>query len=320
MTEAVRTPAAGGLGTPESRRAFRRHWIHEPLDALWKGALHHSMRLMPIGVCSALGAPLGRLLGRAVYRDTDARARGNYLRLKPETSPEQLEQAMRAMWSNLGRTMAELSVIERLWTSGRVEVTGTGPLLEAQRAGRPLVVACLHLANWELTGIGLMSLGLEGCSVSAPTGTRFDVRLIMAARARFATRYPVYPPGRASARAIYDTVVRRRQALHIHIDEPHQRGVNAPSLGRPLRIRGNIANAVRLALAADAALIPAYAERLGESARFRLVYEAPFPLVRTGDRRADIRANVGRLDEHIGALIRERLAQWLRLGERLFDD
>jgi Kdo2-lipid IVA lauroyltransferase/acyltransferase len=319
MTAAVRTPA-GWHGTPESRRAFRRHWITEPVDGLWKAALHHAMRLMPIAMCSAVGAPLGRLLGRTIYRDMDARARRNYLRLKPGTSPEQLEQAIGAMWSNLGRTMAELSVIERLWTSGRVAVTGSEHLLEAQRAGRPVVVACLHLANWELTGIGLANLGLEGCSLFEPTGTRFDVRLMMAARERLTNRHPVYPPGRSSARAIYDIVVRRRQGLHIHIDEPLKGHVNAPSLGRPLKIRGNIANAVRLALAADAALIPAYAERLGESARFRLVYESPFALVRSGDRRADIRANVERLDEQIGALIRERLAQWRLLCERLFDD
>ncbi|MGO9803064.1 MAG: lysophospholipid acyltransferase family protein [Steroidobacteraceae bacterium] len=319
MTAAA-PPAAGRLGTPESRRAFRRYWITEPLDGLWKAALHHSMRLMPIAVCSALGAPLGRLLGRTVHRGMDARARRNYLWLQPEASPEQLERAMQAMWSNLGRTMAELSAIERLWTSGRVAVTGAEHLLAAQRARRPFIVACLHLANWELTGIGLVSLGLECCSVFEPTGTRFDVRLMTAARARLTKRHPIYPPGKASAHAIYDAVVRRRQGLHIHIDEPFKGQVNAPSLGRPLPIRGNIVNAVRLALVADAFLIPAYAERVGDGARFKLVYEAPFALLRSGDKRTDIRTNVERLDAHIGALIRERLEQWRLLGERLFDE
>jgi Kdo2-lipid IVA lauroyltransferase/acyltransferase len=114
--------------------------------------------------------------------------------------------------------------------------------------------------------------------------------------------------------------VRRRQGLHIHIDELLKGRVNAPSLGRPPPIRGNIVNAVRLALAADALLIPAYAERVGDGARFKLVYEAPFALVRSGDKRTDIRTNVERLDAHIGALIRERLEQWRMLGERIFDD
>jgi Kdo2-lipid IVA lauroyltransferase/acyltransferase len=305
--------AIGRVGTPVSHRAFCRHWIIDPLDGLWKFALHHSLRIVPIGLGSAVGGALCLLLGRTVYRKEDARARRSYLQLEPEASPEQLERATRAMWSNLGRTLAELSAIERLWKSGRVEVSGAEHLLAAERAGRPIVMAGLHLANWELLGIGFVNLGLEGCGIFGATGTRFDVRLIVATRKRLTMRHPVYPPGRASARAVYDTVVHRRQGVVILVDELFKRRINAPSFGRPLQIRGNIANAVRLALAADAVLIPAYAERVDGRARFRLVYEPPFPLERCGDRRTDIRVNVERLDAHIGAIVRARLTQWRQL-------
>jgi Kdo2-lipid IVA lauroyltransferase/acyltransferase len=304
----------------DSWRALRRNWITDPLDGIWKTALHHSMRVLPIPVCSSLGAWLGRLLGPTVHRSADERARRNYLHLRPDTSPEQLARIMRQMWSNVGRSMAELSVIERLWKSGRIEVTGSEHVRGPQLAGRPVVVACLHLANWELTGIGLVNIGYEGCSVFQPYGRRADVRLAAAARRRLTTRNPVYPPGVASARAIYRTLVRDRLGVHLHIDEPFKGRIETPSFGRARPVRGNIANAVRLALAADAVLVPAYAERLGDRARFRLIYEPAFPLQRSGNRDADIRVNVERLDAHVSHIVGPRLAQWLMLHERLFDE
>jgi Kdo2-lipid IVA lauroyltransferase/acyltransferase len=302
-----------------SAREWRRYWLIDPVDGLWKAAFHHGLRLLPIGAASAVGASLGRLLGRTVHRRWDLRARANYRRLKPEAGEAEIDAAMRAMWSNLGRSLAELSAIERFWGSGRIQVTGAEHLLAAQRAGRPFIVAALHLANWEMTGIGCVNLGPDMASIFEPTRNRFEVRLVVAARRRLTRRHPIYPPGLASVRAIYNTVVRERRGLHIHIDEPRKGRVNAPAFGRPRPIKGNIANAVRLALAADAVLIPAYAERLNEGARFRLIYEPPFPLVRTDNLEADIQTNVERLDAHIAAIILPRLAQWLLLHERLFE-
>lgn len=303
---------------PEQRAATRAG-LPKSFDGIWKTALHQTMRLLPIGVSSALGARLGRALGGSVHRGADARARRNYLRLYPDTSAAQLERAMRLMWSNVGRSMAELSAIERLWDSGRIEVIGAQHVRDPQLAGRPLVLACLHLANWELTGIGIVNLGFTGCSVFQHYGTRADVRLAGAARTRLTTRHRIYPPGLASARAVYRTVVRDRQGVHMHIDEPISGRIETPSFGRGRPLRGNIANVVRLALAAGADLVPAYAERLGDAARFRLVYEPAFPLLRSGDRETDIRVNVERLDAHVGAIVRPRVLQWLMLHERVFD-
>jgi Kdo2-lipid IVA lauroyltransferase/acyltransferase len=314
------TRSAARSAASESRRKLLRYWIIDPLDALWKVPLHHLMRWLPIGFSSAVGARLGRLIVPWIYPGWDARARRNLLHLEPHLSPQQLRQAMRLMWGNLGRTYAEFSALDRIWPSGRIQVEGAEHVLAAQRAGRPCIVAAVHLGNWELTALAFVRLGLQGCAVCQPMGTRFEWQVVSAARDRYmAGRIALYPPGRASGRAVYNTVMRRRQGLHMHVDEWLGGRINAPSFGRPLSFGGNLATVVRLALAADAVLVPCYGERLGESARFRLTIEPPLALERSGDRDADLRVNIEQLDRRLEAIVRPRLSQWMMLREPIFE-
>ena len=86
----------------------------------------------------------------------------------------------------------------------------------------------------------------------------------------------------------------------------------APLFGRPVSLRSNLANAVRLTLASGAALLPFYVERLN-GARFRLTILPEVELIRSSDPEADVIDNVHHIDRLITPIITQRLEQWFLL-------
>jgi lauroyl/myristoyl acyltransferase len=152
--------------------------------------------------------------------------------------------------------------------------------------------------------------------VYQPPRNRFQHRIAVAVRRRCGAI--LLPPSLASTRRAHRALVDERAALLMFVDELVKGRVNAPSFGRPLRARGNLANVVRLALASDAVVVPAYVERHART-RFRVRFEPPVELVRAGDADALLLENVRRLDALITPIVLARLDQWLMLHDFRFD-
>src|SRR5260221_5367911 len=141
------------FGDAAQRRAWRRYWLVDPCFGVMDYALHYGMGCGPIALCSAIGGALGVLAGRYRFRAWSQRARDNIKRLKPEVAAASgRDAAVERMWDQIGRVMAEFSVLNRLWSAGRVTVSGGEHVTAARAAGRPVLVIGLHLANCE--GIG----------------------------------------------------------------------------------------------------------------------------------------------------------------------
>jgi KDO2-lipid IV(A) lauroyltransferase len=298
-------------------RAWRRHWLIDPLFGLIDYALHYGLRSGPIASCSAVGCALGVLAGRYRFHAWDRRARDNLRRLRPELAEgRRLDAAMTRMWCQIGRVMTEFSVLDRFWPANRVTVRGSDAITAARAAGRPVIVMGLHLANWEIIAPTLTRLLEPLYFVYQPPRNRFQHRIAVKVRHRCGAI--LLPPSLVSTRRAHRALVEERAALLMFVDELVGGRVNAPSFGRPLRARGNLANVVRLALASDAIVVPAYVERHAGT-RFRVCFEPPVELLRAGDTDALLRENVRRLDALITPIVLARLDQWLMLHDFRFD-
>ena len=64
------------------------------------------------------------------------------------------------------------------------------------------------------------------------------------------------------------------------------------------------------ALKTGCSVLPAYLEPLPQFRRYRLVIEAPFPLIRTGDQEQDILANTQQYNDWLEKLVRARPELW----------
>lgn len=319
MADANDAPPFGWIfDTGERRRQAFRYWVADTTLGLLNTGLHYGLRLLPISACSALGGMMGAF-AKYRYRESDVRARKAWKRLRPDEADEaSTDAAMKRLWRNVGRTMAEFSVLDRLWPSGRIAVTGLEHLDAARATGRPLMFLGLHLGNWETIPVALLAQGLRGASIYIVPDNRFDHAVANRARDRIGGAY--IKAGRNAAFEAIKFIRRKKQCVLMYVDELARDRVWAPAFGRPLRAEGNIAYIQRLARVAGAIIVPLYSTRVHGQARFEVTILPPLKLIDTGERDADIMANVAMIDATIDPIIRAHLDQWYYVLDFEFDD
>lgn len=295
------------------RRAAWRYWVRDGFVGGGHLVLHHALRLMPIDACSAVGAGAIRF-ARQLYPRSEARARRLWVAANPtqaaraNTDRANTDRAMRTLWRNVGRTMAEYSVLDRLWAAGRITVTGREHLDAARAAGRPILFAGLHLGNWEVIGAALVAIGYPGSGFYEPQDNRFHDRIAKAVRLRYGAK--VVFPKHSAARTAYRLLLDGSEIFVIYVDEIFRGRVSAPALGRPLRSEGNIAHVARLARLTGAAVIPVYCLRVGDRARFEISFLPALDLPRSADKNADLAAHVAAINAAIEPVVKRHVDQW----------
>lgn len=293
-----------------TERTLRDRWkrlvkLHLPGIGLLTS--HYLMGLLPIETTSAIGAWLGTQFA-ARNRVRDQRVRHNLAVLSPDISdPAEIEATVQRFWSNAGRAMAEFSVLRRLWVSDRVAVEGMDNLLAARATGRPRIGIFLHLANWELAGPKLLSLGETSAQIVQNLANPYRNRIAMSVRSVYADQ--LIEPGPAAGRQIIRSL-KETGGLSMAGDEYMNGELLAPSFGRPPHLDGNLARAVRLAKMTNAIIVPYYVVRV-KGARFRMHILPHVELSFDGENY--LQDGVQRLDDIITPIIIENIDQWLML-------
>jgi KDO2-lipid IV(A) lauroyltransferase len=319
MADATDTPSFGWLFEgAERRRRTLRYWIRDPAVGAIEFAIFAVSRLLPIDLCSDLGAFVTRFT-RRLYPASDARARKLWAVLRPqEAEAASVDAAMNRLWRNVGRTMHEYAILDKLWAAGRIEVADMDHVDRARDRGQPILVATVHLGNWETVLVAGIASGHQGSGLYEPLENRFEDRMAMKVRGRYGARFVAAGPN--SLRTALRELKSRRGPFIVYVDEFIRDRVQAPLFGRTLRLDSNIVYAVRLAAMTGAALIPAYCLRIGDSARFKIQVLPPLDLIKTDDREADVIENAKRLDAILAPIIRAHLDQWYFALDFEFDD
>jgi KDO2-lipid IV(A) lauroyltransferase len=308
------------LSNAEGRSRFWGYWIVDPLVGAYNTILHYGMRLLPIDACSGLGAFLS-FYSPFFFAESDARARRAWIRLRPEQSdPASVDAALRRLWRCVGRTMAEYSVLDRLWDAGRISFVGAENFDVAHAQGRPIIIAALHLGNWEALLVSGIKGGVDASGIYETVQNRFDMKIALRVRDRYNAAQVA--AGRFGPGALLQGLkaLEAKRPFVVHVDELTNGRVMAPSFGRRRQTQGNLVHVVRMAATANAAVIPAYCERVADSARFKLHVLPPIEMVRTGDRKADTAANLERVNAVLEDVVRRHLDQWYYLLDFESDD
>jgi Kdo2-lipid IVA lauroyltransferase/acyltransferase len=299
------------LDDAERRRQALQYWIYDTASGLLNTAVHEGLKALPIDACSYIGA-FNSAHSPLRYAESDARARRNWKKIRPnEADPASVDAAMRRLWRSVGRTMAEFSVIDRLWDAGRINVEGVEYLQAARDTGKPILIACLHLGNWEVTLMTGLALGFAGSGIYLPPDNRFDHRIAVKARAKFGG-HPIYP-GPGALRAAMRALASEKSVFSVFVDECVHDHVFAPAFGRPIKAEGNIAYIVRLAWMSGATIIPAFCLRLGDCARFKVTALHPINIKRDGRKPSDLLENIAIINSVIEPIVTRHLDQWYYL-------
>jgi KDO2-lipid IV(A) lauroyltransferase len=294
---------------PERRRAFRAFWHGATLDDLRDLLAVFFLRRAPVGLCSAFGAGSASIRGPLAYPLADRTARANLASLAPELDQGERERRLKARWRGVGRTMAEFAVNDRLIGLGRVRIVGGHNLLAAAADGRGLILAAVHLGNWELLSIA-GRLGFTVSSFYEPRPTRAREYISQKARARAGVR--LLAPGASGLRSAL-RILARGGLIIIFVDEEIDGVVRSPLFGRAPHRNGNLAAAARLARKSGASVAPAFVLR-EEASRFSAHFE---PAVRLAAEDSGLLADVLRINAAVEPIVRAHLDQWFNLHEAL---
>ncbi|MBL6454922.1 lauroyl acyltransferase [Belnapia sp. T6] len=236
-------------------------------------------------------------------------ARRNLARALPLLPAAERDRVVRAMWDNLGRTVAELPHLPVLeW-----EMVGREHLVPLMEHGGPAILVSGHIGNWEVLPPALATLGIRMGSVYRAADNDAVDRLIRECRAAAVEGepLPLFPKGSTGARAAL-RYLSGGGVLGMLADQKLNDGIAAPLLGLSAMTAPAPA---QLALRFGCPIIPGHVERLGPC-RFRLVVEPPLPVPPGPDRQVQILALTTAINDRLSAWITERPAEWLWLHRR----
>lgn len=232
----------------------------------------------------------------------------------PDLSDAERTRILRAMWENLGRTVAEFVHLPALCETPSgpgYEIRGVAHLLAPPAHVGPAIYLSAHYGNWELLPKILADRGAAFAPVYRPAGNPGIDRAIQRLRREATGTTPAFPKGAAGARAAA-TYLARGGRLGMLVDQKLNEGIAVPFLGRAAMTTPFPA---QLALRYRCPVILGRIDRIGPL-RFRLTVEPPLPLPDSGDAARDVRALTCAINRTLEAWIRLRPDHWLWLHRR----
>lgn len=271
------------------------------------------LRLLPRSIARSVAAGLARLL-YSVLPKLRKTAEINLRIAFPDWSDTQRQSVIRGMLRNLGWMAAEFARFPK-YTKQNIEhivvLDGHENFLEGQRRGKGVLYLTGHIGAWELSSFAHALYGFSLHFIARPI-ENFRINALVNRYRCLSGNQPIFK--NESARVTL-RVLKEAGTIGILADQNTmpEEAVFVEFFGKAASATTGIA---RLALHTGAAVVPGYAvwdDRLG---KYRLRFEPPVELVRTGDAERDILENTQSFTRVLETIIRKYPEQWVWLHGR----
>ena len=221
---------------------------------------------------------------------------------------------IRGMIRNLGWMAAEFARFPYYTRENIADIVildGHENFLEGQRRGKGVLYLTGHIGAWELSSFAHALYGFPLHYMARPLDNARVDALVNRYRCLSGNR-PIFK--NESARALLK-ILRESGTVGILADQNTmpEEGVFVDFFGKSACTTTGIA---RLALHTDAAVVPGYAYWDQSIAKYRLRFEPPVELVRTGDTERDVFVNTQKFAKAIEEVIRKYPEQWVWVHAR----
>jgi KDO2-lipid IV(A) lauroyltransferase len=281
-----------------------KEWLEYAVVWLILNCLGH----LPRSLARILAAEVARFL-YALLPKLRKTAEVNLRIAFPDWSDAQRKALIRAMLQNLGWMAAEFARFSK-YTKENIEqfvvLDGHENFLEAQRRGKGVLILTGHIGAWELSSFAHALYGFPLHYMARPIeNARIDA-LVNSYRCSFGN-LPIFK--NESARAMLK-ILRDAGTIGILADQNTmpEEAVFVDFFGKAASTTKGIA---RVALHTDAAVVPGYAVWDESLQKYRLRFEPPVELIRTGDAERDILENTQKFTKILEEIIRKYPDQWV---------
>jgi len=290
-----------------------KRYISHPLQGLAAQIFFALVKVLPIKWASACGGFLGRAIGPK--HRISRRARRNLTIAFPDISSQETERLVLDMWDNLGRTVMEYPLLNRIRVDGKdahVELIGAEYLNLLKNDDKPGLFFSGHLANWEIPAICVAKLGLTPHLIYRSPNNPYVEKLFQRRHLKDST---LIQKGAKGARIALKALLAGGH-LGMLVDQKMNDGIAVPLFKHDAMTAPALA---QLALKFECPVIPIRVERLG-GLSFRVTCYPPLDIESSDDKSADIRVVTTEVNRILESWIREQPAQWLWLHNRWPDD
>ena len=280
------------------------------LEAALFRAVSGVARCFPLDRASKFGAWMFQRLGplTPAHRVAERNLRIAF----PLAADAEIHRLLHAQWGELGRTAAEYTTLDRIVADpDRVDVEGVERLAAIAAGGEPVVFISGHFSNFELMAAAIIQAGVDCQITYRAMNNPYVDEMVRENRIRYGVRL-FAPKGLEGARKLIRGLA-RGESVALMNDQKFNGGIAAPLFGLTAHTAPGPAT---FALRFGIPLQPMSVQRVGHSARFRVIVHAPIHLVDTGDRAADIEAGVRRINAFIEDRVRARPAEWFWVHKR----
>jgi Kdo2-lipid IVA lauroyltransferase/acyltransferase len=286
-----------------------REWIE--YAAAWLGV--KSLGVLPRRAARFVGASFAAV-AYAIRTPLRRTAMFNLHLVFPDWSEQKKKQVIRGMVRQIGWMAGEFSQFPK-YTRERIEsivvLDGFEHFDVARRRGKGVLFLTGHMSAWELAPFAHALYGYPLHFLVRPIANRRVDALINHYRCLSGNR-PI--DKNRSARAIL-RVLNDGGTVGILSDHNTslEEGVFVDFFGIPASTTSGLA---RLALRTDAAVVPGFLSWDPDRRKYRLRFENPVGLARSGDEEADVRETTARFTKVIEEYVRAHPDQWLWVHKR----
>jgi KDO2-lipid IV(A) lauroyltransferase len=232
----------------------------------------------------------------------------------PEWNDAQRHSVVRGMLSNLGWMAAEFARFPKYSRENIEQIVvldGHENFLEGQRRGKGVLYLTGHIGAWELSSFAHALYGFPLHYMARPIDNPRIDALVNGYRCLSGNR-PIFK--NESARVMLK-VLKDSGTLGILADQNTmpEEAVFVDFFGKQASTTTGIA---RVALHTGAAVVPGYAIWDEPSRKYRLRFEPPVELIRTGDTERDVFENTQKFTKVIEEIIRKYPEQWVWMHGR----
>ena len=232
----------------------------------------------------------------------------------PEWPEKERRSVLRKMARNLGWMAVEFARFPR-YTKENIERTvvldGHENFLAGERRGKGVIYLTGHIGAWELSSFAHALYGYPLHYMARPLDNQPLDAMVNTYRG-LSGNAPIY---KNEAARVMLKVLKNRGTVGILADQNTMpaEGVWVDFFGTPACTTTGIA---RVALHTDAAVVPGYAYWDENLRKYRLRFDPPVELERTGDLERDIVTNTAKFTKVIEQIIRQYPEQWVWVHAR----
>jgi Kdo2-lipid IVA lauroyltransferase/acyltransferase len=265
----------------------------------------------------SLAHGVGIFIGGLVYQSHPRLRRVGHRNLElafPEKTPAERRQILRGVYVSLGRLLGEVCLFPRYTTANAASIAvyrGFENFEAAEKRGKGVLLLTGHIGGWEVGSFFHSLCGHPMQIVVRPLDNRYVDALVT----RYRGLHGNTLIGKQEFARGLIAAMRNNQTVGILMDTnmtPPQ-GVFVDFFGIPACTASGLA---RVALHTGATVVPAFTTWDPVLRKYRVEFDHPVELVRTGNDEADAMANTARFTKVIEEHIRRYPDQWLWVHRR----